>query len=144
MISKISTLKIYLRLLFIAVAALLIFTNSVQLTKQIGKNHRLRKFFPYPYHGYKFSGLTEILKGVQFAGYCTDKNLDVNEPAMQFSQAQYELAPVVLDLNNTAHEFIFFDYLDQAAAQKKIEEIQAIPLKKNKYGIILARKAHQE
>ncbi len=85
-------------------------------------------------------GLTDMLRGVEYVGYFTDKDLTDKTNAAQFSQAQYILAPVILDLNNTQRDFIIFDCTTPDVALEKIKEIDAVPLVKNKFGIILARK----
>ena len=88
--------------------------------------------------GMRFSGLKDFLKGADYIGYYTDKNLSKSEYAAQFSQAQYILAPVILDLNNTSHRFILFDCTTEKKAFEKIKEIGAVAVKKNPYGIVLA------
>ena len=129
-----------LRNLFLFGVFLLIAINAFQLVQDLIATHRLRRIAPYPYQGYKFSGLKKFLKNVQFVGYCTDKNLDVTKHAQLFSHAQYELAPIILDLNDAQHEFLLLDYINQNLAKKKIEELKLIPLKQSSDGIILARR----
>lgn len=92
--------------------------------------------------GLKFSGLEEILAGVTAVGYITDKDLSVKENQLQFSQAQYVLAPLILDVNSLRHEFLLFDCTSEEKALAAIKAIGAVPLKRNQYGIILARKSH--
>lgn len=99
---------------------------------------QLRKRRPYVFLGVKFLGLKDFVGHVQYIGYYTDKDLDQNQNAMQFSQAQYVLAPVILDLNNLRHEFIVFDCTSPKAAMDKIKEIGAVPLRVNQFGVILA------
>ena len=129
-----------LRSLFVLGAAIMLTTNIFLLSRDLMATHRLRHSAPYPYHGYKFSGLRKFLKNVQAVGYCTDKNLDVTRHALVFSHAQYELVPTILDMNNSQHEFLLLDYIDKTLAKKKIEELRLIPLKQSPDGIILARR----
>ncbi|VAW15103.1 hypothetical protein MNBD_BACTEROID05-671, partial [hydrothermal vent metagenome] len=58
----------------------------------------------------------------------------------QFAQAQFMVVPTILELNNPDHKYLLFDYEKEADAFKKIKEINAVALKKNKFGIILAQK----
>ena len=81
-----------------------------------------------------------MFKDVKYVGYYTDRNLEESPAAAKFAQAQYILVPAILDLNKTDHEFILFDCSREEIARRKIEEIKALPLKRNKFGIILARK----
>lgn len=98
----------------------------------------IRQRAPYTFLGDRFRGLETLIGKAPIAGYYTDKNLDDKVNAMQLAQAQLILTPIILDLNNTGHEFVIFDCTSPAAALKKIKDIGAQPLKANRYGIILA------
>lgn len=98
-----------------------------------------KKYIPFYFQGFKFSGLEEILNGIEHVGYYTDQDISLNYHLAEFAQAQYILAPVILDLNNTQHEFILFNCSSEGKAFAKIKDIGAIPLKKNKFGILLAQ-----
>ena len=102
--------------------------------------NKQRKLIPYTFLGFKFSGLSELFRDhkIDYVSYYTDKDLSVNQHLAQFSQAQYIVAPIILDLNNTKHEFILFDCTSEEKAFTKIKEIGAVALRKNKFGIILA------
>ena len=122
----------------VALLGLLIF-NSVDLMKEQITMKKTREKVPYIFLGLKFSGLKEMLPGVERIGYYTDKNLDDNMDARQFAQAQYILAPIILDLNNTNHEYIIFDCSNEKIAIAKIKELGVIPLRGNRFGILLAK-----
>ncbi len=127
------------RTFFILLVAAVLCLNIFTLGKDILKMKQQRKTFPYVFTGFKFSGLNDILRGVDYIGYYTDKDMDNRQDALQFSQAQYTLAPVILDLNNTQHEYVLFDCSSPKVALKKIKEIRAVPVRKNQFGIILTR-----
>ena len=114
--------------------------NYYFLFKEIRNNQLLRKTTPYFFLGLKFSGLEKVLHNEQYVGYYTDKDIDEKLPAAHFAQAQYILAPVILDLNNLEHDFILFDCASQKTAFEKIKEIGAVPLVRNRFGIILAKR----
>ena len=124
--------------IFIIVVALLIVFNSTASYKEIRLLRQIRRQVPYIFMGNKFLGLKAILKDAKSIGYYTDKNLDDNKPALQFAQAQYTLAPIILDLNNTNHSFVLFDCSSEEIALQKIKEAGLVPMKKNQFGIILA------
>ena len=127
--------------LLLTLTCFLIAVNTIDFTKQILLQKKVRGLMPFYFSGgLKFSGLEETLRGVAVAGYYTDKNLKEKSVAAQFSQAQYILAPTILDLNNTSHEFIFFDCANETESMKKIKEIGAVAVKRNNFGIILAKK----
>ena len=135
-------LKEYLHpfFIFVSLAALIIIFNSFDLWTETLKIRTQRKQIPFYFSGFKFLGLEGIFRNVAYVGYYTDKDFSDKQNAAQFAEAQYILAPTILDLNNADHEFILFDCTTDAIALKMIKEIGAIPLKKNSYGIILAKR----
>jgi len=90
--------------------------------------------------GIKYKGLNKFIQGSQTIGYFTDKNIESIDTLTDFGHAQYMLAPHILDLNNTDHKYIIFDCSLPIVANRKIREINATAWKKNKFGVILARK----
>ena len=131
------------RLFFIILLSIVVVINCSRTYKDLIDKKILRSLMPAQFPGLKFSGLKEILTGfadVSHIGYYTDMSLDDIPPAMQFSQAQFVLAPIILDLDYKQHEFILLDCSSEKVALRKIKELKAIPLKKNAFGIILIRK----
>ena len=124
--------------IFIAALLLVIAINLAESFFDILDLYSKRRTNPFFFSGYIFLGLEKMFKDVKYVGYYTDRNLDESPAAAKFAQAQYILAPAILDLNKTDHEFILFDCSREEIARRKIEEIKAVPLKKNKFGIILA------
>ena len=124
--------------LFLPVLLIALASNILSSLYEVTKMKKIRAKIPYVFMGYKFSGLKDILGDQQFLGYYTDKSLDERLPALQFAQAQYILAPIILDFNNTEYEYILFDCSQGEVAQKKIHELGVIPIRKNQFGIILA------
>lgn len=118
--------------------------NILSLYKEIRRLGRIRQKIPYIFMGNKFLGLGKSLAGTTRIGYATDKDLDVNQHALQFAQAQYILVPHILELNNTDLPFVLFDYTDEEKAMQKIKEAGLTPVKKNQFGIILAKNAKME
>ena len=133
--------KMSFRQIFSAVAIVLILYNSVGLAKDINKTRRFKALLQKAYFaGFKFNGLDKFLAEADKIGYYTDRDPDDKKTMAQFSQAQYTLAPIILEFNNTDHQFIVFDCSSENIALEKIRETNAVALKKNAYGIILARK----
>ena len=125
--------------IFILALLVVIAVNLSQSFVDILGLYSKRQNNPFFFSGYIFLGLEKMLKDVKYVGYYTDRNLDEMPAAAKFAQAQYILAPTILDLNKTDHEFILFDCSQEEIARRKIEDIKAVPLKKNKFGIILAK-----
>ncbi len=124
---------------FLLLCASVILINTTRYYKKYKKTQKLRKTFPYTFPGFKFSGLADLLKNSQYVGYLTDKDPDDPQQAMQFAQAQFVLAPVILDRNIVQHEYILFDYSDTAAAWQLIKKQGLQPVRRNQLGIILVK-----
>ena len=90
--------------------------------------------------GHQFNGLDEFTKDIAIMGYYTDRNLKDKEDAKIFSHAQYRLAPTVLDFKNLNHEYILFVTSNEVIAWRIMKELNAQPLRRNKFGMILARR----
>jgi len=114
--------------------------NAFQFSKELQKIRAVKKVIPYSFSGLKFSGLEKVFKNVEIVGYYTDKDLDKDEHASQLAQAQLVLAPVILDVNNLDHEFLLFDCSSPEVAYAIIKKTGLLALKKNQYGIILAKR----
>lgn len=126
--------------LFLTFCLIIITVNGVKLIKELKNIQRYKKVATYQFDGMKFMGLNKTLENTTYIGYFTDKNMSDDNNARQFAQAQLILAPVILDLNNTSHQWILFDCTIEAVALKKIKEIGAAPVKRNQFGIILAKR----
>ena len=87
--------------------------------------------------GFQFMGLEKVFKDVRTVGYYTDKDLDSPLAIAQFEQAQYMLAPTVLDLNHTEYHWIILDCTSPQVAMETIKRLGLTPLK-TRNGIILA------
>ena len=126
--------------IFIIALLLVITVNLAESLVDLLGLYSKRQNNPFFFSGSIFLGLEKIFKDVKYIGYYTDRNLDESPAAAKFAQAQYILAPAILDFNKTDHEFILFDCSREEIARRKIEEIKAVPVKKNGFGIILARR----
>jgi hypothetical protein len=124
-----------MRNVFLALLVLLIVVNTLQLTLRIIDHSRTQSGFL----GDQFKEIAPLFAHVRQAGYYTDKNLDQDLRAMaQFEQAQYILAPTILDLNNTQHSLVIFDCSTPVVAVQKITELGLKPVRINNFGVILA------
>jgi len=96
-----------------------------------------KKTVPFHSLGYQFLGLENIFKGVRTVGYFTDKDLHAPLAIAQYEQAQYMLAPTVLDLNHTQYRWVIFDCTSPQTALETLKTLGFTPLKIHN-GIILA------
>ena len=76
----------------------------------------------------------------EFIGYYTDGNLKNDADAKTYAHAQYVLAPTIVEFMNLNHKYILFVCSSDSAALKKIQEIGAVPLRQNRFGMILAER----
>lgn len=118
---------------FLALCCLLIGVNVFQLFQKLQSNR------PVAFAGLKFSGLGEKLKDETAVGYASDLNIKEAGPLAEYQQAQYVLAPVILDIEQPArHRYVLINCSDDTAALKKLKEINARPLLRNQFGVVLA------
>ena len=87
---------------------------------------------------YQFVPLQPVFKNIPRAGYYTDKNLDIPLAVAQYEQAQYVLAPTLLELNNTDLPLIIFDCTTPEIAIAKMKELKLIPITQSPTGLFLA------
>ena len=127
-----------MRIVILSLLGLSILFNTGQLVLQIlHHQHYINDFHPHNL-GDQFQGLQTVFGGVPRIGYYTDKNIE--EPAViaQFEQAQYHLAPTILDLNHTHYALVILDCSSPRIAFEKIKELKLQPIKINNQGVIIA------
>ena len=123
---------------FLCIFALSAGLSSFQLVSRT-IDHRLHPA-AHPLHSLsqQFVGLKKPFIGVARAGYYTDKNLDLPLVIAQFEQAQYILAPTVLEINTTGLPLVIFDCTSPQVAIAKIKELGLVPISASNTGLILA------
>ena len=123
---------------FFLISIFLILTFNIHsITKETSRLFKIREHIPYSFQGYNFEGLEKVFQNIEYVGYYTDRNVEEPKNNMRLSQAQFILAPTILDINDTSHKFTLFDCSNEIIAFNKIKELDLIPVKKNKDGIIL-------
>ena len=86
----------------------------------------------------QFVGLRKLFNQMPRAGYYTDKDLNLPLVIAQFEQAQYMLAPTLLEINNTSLPLVIFDCSSPQIALSKIRELNLVPVSASNTGLILA------
>ena len=127
------TLKTIFLICLSLVAAFNLFTAYTQAITQFQD----RTTIPLHSLGFQFMGLESVFKDVRTVGYYTDKDLNNSLAIAQFEQAQYMLAPTVLDLNHTQYHWVIFDCTSPKKALDAIKGLEFTPLK-IRNGIIVA------
>ncbi len=72
--------------------------------------------------GEPFAVFNPALKNVRIIGYFSDKNMDIPLALAQYQQAQFTLAPTILELNSLNHPIVIFD---STTPQKSIDLMKA-------------------
>jgi hypothetical protein len=127
----------YFKIFFTALLLLAVLFNLYQAYAQALVQLQDHKTIPLHSLGYQFIGLEKVFKNVRTVGYYTDKNLDNPLNIAQYEQAQYMLAPTVLDLNQTRYHWIILDCTSPQAAMEAVRRLKLVPAKAHN-GIILA------
>lgn len=126
--------------LFAVIVLIALLCGSFELFKEIETTRQARKKMPFVFQGFLFSGLDKFLPDVHHVGYYTDKDLDNSGDAARFAQAQYILAPIVLDLDYQKHDWIIFDCTTEQKAFEMMKLLGVTPVKRNQFGVILANR----
>ena len=127
------------QIVMFALCVLVLGMNIRQLSEKVTTTHHKRQEYPPIFLGIKFAGLEDILGDTEYIGYYTDNSLDDKVPAMQFAQAQYTLAPVVLDFGNMNRAFVLLDCSSEKVAFDTVKKNRLVPLRRNQFGVVLAK-----
>lgn len=114
--------------------------NIPGVKRELDRINMYQKVISHQKIGHEFNGLEQFTKGIEYMGYYTDKDFSKDATVKEFAQAQYMLTPTILEHNNLTHEYTLFVCKNEINAWKKMKEIGASPLRRNKFGMILARK----
>ncbi|MBL8013130.1 MAG: hypothetical protein JNN05_04720 [Candidatus Omnitrophica bacterium] len=123
---------IHFKTLFLAWCFIFISLNVYQLYKKLSPEHTVQ------FAGLKFSGLDKYLKNETHIGYATDLDLKETIALAEYEQAQYVLAPVILDVTGKPNNYFILNCSTEVAALNKLKELNATPLLRNQFGVILA------
>jgi hypothetical protein len=124
--------------IFLGITALVLMLGSVQTARELVRLTGLRQQNPFVFGGEAFAGVKDLIQDEKYVSYITDKNLSVDKNIAEFSQAQFSLAPVILDLNNPNHRFLIINCESKPHAQAVLKYYQARPIRQNNLGVILA------
>ena len=119
----------------------LLLHNILDISQLYTKISRLNKNLAFTPPGREFASLQGHLAGVERAGFLTDKNMSPENNDGFFLMAQYALAPVMLDLDDTTHTDIILDCRNYFHALDLMKKADAAPVYTNDFGKILARKS---
>ncbi len=90
--------------------------------------------------GTQFATFKEKLKDVNAIGYLTNKDMSEEKNDGTFLQAQYMLAPTVLELNETHPNLNILDYTSPVYTVFTMRSLRSKPIASSPYGPVLAEK----
>ncbi len=93
--------------------------------------------------GSQFATFKKYLKGQKSIGFLTDKDMSPEHNNGFFSQTQYILAPIVVNLNNPENQFNILDYSKMDDIIYSIYALKSVRLTSNEYGQALIRRRPQ-
>lgn len=127
----------YLVVVFIIV----ILSNLPALYFELRRIYGISENVPHQMVGYQFDGLQPLLKDVPIMGYYSDRDIKTDAKAAKlFAHAQFVLAPTILDLGRLEHRYILIVCENEDNAWRIMDEIDAMALRRNKMGHILAER----
>ena len=127
-----------MRNIILGLLGLCVLVNTGQLTSQvIHHQQHIQDLHPHNL-GDQFQGLQTVFGNVPRIGYYTDKNIEDPVVIAQFEQAQYHLAPTMLDLNHTDYPFVILNCSSPQVAIDKMKELKLQPIKISNQGAIIA------
>jgi hypothetical protein len=128
-----------LRQAFVYCFTIICVSNIVFFCNQYQQIHAAAE--PALQPGHEFADLVPYLTHEHTIGYFTD--LDFSAESIDtgsFLSAQYRLAPVVLDVNNTHHRLILIDASSRLNAFNLMEKLHATPVYVSPYGKLLVQR----
>ncbi len=90
--------------------------------------------------GYQFLTFKPKLAGIERVGYLTSKDMSREKNDGIFLQAQYFLAPTILELNRPNPVFNIVDFPDYTILPMVLRKINARPVAHNDYGQALTQR----
>ncbi|MEW5894230.1 MAG: hypothetical protein AB1650_00485 [Candidatus Omnitrophota bacterium] len=124
-------------ILLLAILAALIF-NLTMTVPAISSSLKKISSQPYVFIGRPFIVLRDILGNVSKVGYVTDGSMDDLSVAAKFAVAQYTLAPVILELNETDLPFVIYNYSSPLKALNEIKQEGMVMIGATQNGFVLA------
>ncbi|VAX37608.1 hypothetical protein MNBD_UNCLBAC01-1634 [hydrothermal vent metagenome] len=90
--------------------------------------------------GSQFAHFAEHLEGQTHIGFLTDKDMSAENNDGFFSQTQYILAPVIVELNVPKHEYSVVDYTNYKHLLYTMRLLKAKRIAHNEYGQALVQR----
>ena len=126
--------------IFVAIISGAIIFGLTGLFRDISASRLKRQAHPYFFSGEIFAGIKGAQGTETYIGYLTDRDINNDAVSLRFTQAQFTLAPAVLDFGNARHRLIILDFHDEKKALAEAITLSLRPLKRSPQGIILAER----
>ena len=90
--------------------------------------------------GSQFENFKKPLQGVKYVGYLTSKDTSEEDNDGAFLQAQYYLAPTIIELQNNSHQYQILDSENLLYIVYMMKTLKAVRITNNEYGQALIKK----
>lgn len=125
----------------IAATLCIIICLNIHSTYQTLKTIEEKKeFIPMLFRGSYFKAFQADLNNIPFVGYVTDQNINHPKANEQFSQAQYMLAPTILDSSSTDYEYILIAHRISNISPETLIKLNVLPVRVLNDKTMLTRK----
>lgn len=118
----------------------LILGQTIQTTLTLSRIWPIKHPAAFAFAGQKFEPLAPFLKGQKYAGYYTDANVNEGHNLLELLQAQYTLAPVIVDPENINRRYVIVNTVDIPRAIEKFKAMGTTLVATTPYGIFLVER----
>ena len=120
----------YTTILIIFIIPLLLGINTYNIYTNFSHKKKKTSFEP----GQAYRDIANNLQKIHIVGFHTDSNMSSENNDAEFLMAQYMMAPIVLDYNNTTHPIHLLSYQDEKKALAKVKELGGQLVYHNSFG----------
>ncbi len=131
-----------LKIIFLLAVFLTAGHNLFCLSKTFSASLKKQRHQIFVEPGREFADFREKLAEVKRVGFLTNKDMSSEGNDGQFLAAQYMLAPIILDLDNSSHPFTILDSTGLISSFDTMNKLGLEPAHINEYGKVLAKKIH--
>ena len=115
---------------FLSIALIVIICFNCHSTfKTLKIIHQKKQFIPLLFRGSLFKAFQQDLRNIDFIGYVSDRDIHEQKANEQFSQAQYMLAPTILDPTSTDYEYLLIANKKSNITKETLIKLNVMPVR---------------
>ncbi len=124
----------------LSIISIALIGGAFETIRELTALHARRALQPYSFGGDIFAGVKGASGQEKYIGYITDRDIKNDKVSARFTQAQFTLAPVILDFNNINHRLLILDFQDLKQAAALGEKMKLRLLKRSPQGLLFAER----